>query len=246
VLVLAMPNGKTEPLLTALEAAGDRPELLVDVSADARFKDDWLYSVPELQAERLRGVNRIANPGCYATAMQLALAPIVDRLAAVPHCFGVSGYSGAGSKPGPNNDVERLEGGVRPYGLNGHIHEREVSRQLGIPVRFAPSVAPFFRGIVLTALCEVDVPMTAGELSRFYRERYADAPLVRILGEEMPRVQEVVGTPHAFIGGLGVDPNHPRRISVVCTIDNLLKGAASQAVQNFNLALGIDPLTGLV
>jgi len=244
VLFLAMPNGETGAFLAELDAAGAAPEVLIDVSADMRFDRDWVYSVPELHGDRVRGARRISNPGCYATAMQLALAPIVGRLAGTPHCFGVSGYSGAGSVPNPKNDVDRLRDGILPYALNGHLHQREVSLHLGRPVRFAPSVAPFFRGIVLTVLCELASPVTTEEVNGLYEDFYTNASLIELIGRDMPRVQDVTGSPRAVIGGASVDQHDPRRVSVVCVIDNLLKGAASQALPNLNLSLGHRSLIG--
>lgn len=245
VLILALPNGHAQAMLESIERAGGTPELVLDLSADMRFDGSWTYCVPELHGERVAGAERISNPGCYATAMQLALWPVRERLVGLPHCFGVSGYSGAGSKPSEKNDEARLTGGVLPYALAGHTHEREVSHQLGRAIRFAPSVAPFFRGIVLTAMFELESPTDAGTMSARFASFYAEHPLVRSIGERMPRVQEVVGTPGAVIGGITVDGAHPNRVSVVCVIDNLLKGAASQAVQNINLALGLEPLAGV-
>jgi len=244
VLFLALPNGESGSFLAALERAGAAPRVIVDLSADHRFDDGWTYGLPELDAARLTGARRIANPGCYATAMRLALAPVRDSLAATPHVFGVSGWSGAGSTPNDRNDVDALRDSVLPYSLAGHLHEREASHHLDRPVRFAPSVAPFFRGIVLTLLAELDSPQTEESLVGRYEDFYAAAPLVRC-ARRTPRLADVVETPGAIVGGFCVDGEAPRRVGVVCVIDNLLKGAASQAIQNVNLALGLPAELGL-
>jgi N-acetyl-gamma-glutamyl-phosphate reductase len=244
VLVLALPNGGAQSFVDAIQTTNTAPRLILDLSADMRFTPNWTYAVPELHAHRLPGSRRIANPGCYATAMQLALTPVMRFATDTPHCFGVSGYSGAGAKPSPRNDPAALEGGVLPYALAGHIHEQEVSEHLGRRVRFSPTVAPFFRGIVLTAQFDVPDGTTTAQISKQYEEAYAEHPLVQILGETMPRVQDVAHTPAAQIGGITIDPCCPTHAGVVCVIDNLLKGAASQAIQNINLALNLPPLLG--
>src|SRR5690606_2748637 len=107
------------------------------------------------------------NPGCYATAMQLAISPLLDRLAGPPQCFGVSGYSGAGSTPSDKNDVDKLRDNLMPYALADHLHEREVSRHLGVPVEFMPHVAPHFRGITMTVNMHLREPLAlAGDEAR--------------------------------------------------------------------------------
>lgn len=246
VVALSLPNGRACEVVDALDRLDRPPMVVIDLSADFRFDSTWVYGLPETGREQIRGAKRIANPGCYATAMGLSLAPLRKRLAGVPHCFGVSGYSGAGSTPSERNDVAGLAGGVLPYSSVGHLHEQEVSHTLGRPIRFAPSVAPFERGIVMTTLFELDAPTDAAELESFYQDAYGDEPLVNVIGAEMPRVQGVVGTPGAIVGGIQVDSDHPTRGAVVCVLDNLLKGAASQAIQNINLALGLPEYEGIL
>lgn len=241
-VVLALPNGAAAPYVAAVEQA--RPAcVIVDVSADHRFDDGWRYGLPELYRGALRGARRIANPGCYATAAQLALAPLRDRLAGPPRIFGVSGWSGAGTTPSPRNDPEVLRDNLVPYDLVGHGHEREIARGLGCAVHFLPHVAPFFRGITLTIDCELDAPASEAELRGMFAKAYRGEPLVRVLeGEAPPLVRDAAGTHQVQIGGFRTQG---RRAVVVATIDNLLKGAASQVVQNLNLALGLDELAGI-
>ncbi len=241
-LILALPNGHAAAIVDALDRAGADP-VVVDLSADFRFDDGWRYGLPERRREALRGCRRIANPGCYATAFQLAVAPLLDQLAGPPHGFGVSGYSGAGTTPSERNDVERLTGGILPYSLTGHIHEAEVGRQLGRPVCFIPHVAPFFRGITLTASMELRAPLTGEQLVARYRDAYAGEPLVAVT-DSIPRIQDHVGRHHATVGGFAVSADG-RHAVVVAALDNLLKGAATQAVQNLNLACGLDELEGI-
>ncbi|MDX1381350.1 MAG: N-acetyl-gamma-glutamyl-phosphate reductase, partial [Xanthomonadales bacterium] len=166
--VLALPNGQAAEYVAAIDALGN-DAVVVDLSADHRFDDAWVYGQPERFRERISGARRIANPGCYATGMQLALAPLIDRLQAPPVVFGVSGYSGAGSTPSRKNDPDVLRDNLLPYALADHVHEREVSRHLGHEVRFLPHVAPFFRGISLTVSVLIDPPMEPDELEALYR-----------------------------------------------------------------------------
>lgn len=241
-VVLALPNDKGGPFVEALEEAAPGT-VIVDLSADRRFDPQWAYGLPELGRAGIRGATRIANPGCYATAMQLAIAPLLDQLAGPPQCFGVSGYSGAGTTPSDRNNPELLQGNLMPYSLANHIHEREVAAHLGVPVEFMPHVAPHFRGITMTVNLWLREPMQRDAVERAYRRRWANEPLVEVV-EEAPWVSRIAGRHGAQVGGFTVAPDG-RRVVVVATLDNLLKGAATQAMQNLNLALGFDEFTAI-
>jgi N-acetyl-gamma-glutamyl-phosphate reductase len=241
-VILALPNGLAAPFVAAIDA--QRPDtVLLDLSADYRFNDGWYYGLPELTRAQAVGQRRISNPGCYATAMQLALAPLCDVLDGPAQCFGVSGYSGAGTTPSERNDPELLRDNLMPYSLVGHLHEREVTRQLGHAVEFMPHVAPHFRGLTITANAHLSQPMTRDEVLQRYLRHYGDEPLVRIV-EQAPWVSRIAGRHHVEIGGFTLAADG-RRLVVVATEDNLLKGAATQALQNLNLAFGLDEMTGL-
>ncbi|EQD60838.1 N-acetyl-gamma-glutamyl-phosphate reductase [mine drainage metagenome] len=242
-VILALPNGKAAPYVAAIDAQAPRT-VIVDLSADHRFDDAWYYGLPELTRARYAGQRRISNPGCYATAMQLALAPLREHLAGMPVCFGVSGYSGAGTTPSDKNDADKLRDNLMPYQLTGHVHEREASHQLGLPVAFMPHVAAHFRGITLTAHVSLARALADVETLRaLYRARYAREPLLHVL-DAAPWVSRIAGRHHVDIGGfaLGADG---RRAVLVVTLDNLLKGAATQALQNLNLALGFAEFEGI-
>jgi len=244
VWILALPNGASGPWVEAIGSA--HPDaLIVDFGADYRFDPEWTYGLSEWNRSALAGAKRIANPGCYATGAQFALLPIRDYLTRPPVIFGVSGYSGAGKTPSPRNDQARLEGNLIPYDLVGHGHEREISAHLGRPVRFHPHVAPFFRGISLTISVNLSMEMTPDGLVEVFREAYRQAPLVEI-SENIPEIRDVAGRSGLKVGGFAVDPRRPYRVTFVAVLDNLLKGAASQAIQNINLALGLDELSGMV
>lgn len=241
-IVLALPNGKAAPYVAAVDVQSPQ-SIVVDLSADYRFDQAWYYGLPELTRRRYAGQRRISNPGCYATAMQLAIAPLQDKLAGPPVCFGVSGYSGAGTTPSEKNDPNKLRDNLIPYSLTGHVHEREVTRQLGVPVELLPHVAAHFRGITMTVNLWLTQALAAAAIKAQYRAFYANEPLVRVL-DDTPWVSRIAGCHHAEIGGFTVAAGG-KRVVVVSTLDNLLKGAATQALQNLNLALGMPELTGI-
>lgn len=241
-VILALPNGKAAPYVAALDAV--KPDtVIVDLSADYRFDAGWYYGLPELTRARYAGQKRISNPGCYATAIQLAVAPLLDQLAGPPQCFGVSGYSGAGTTPSDKNNPELLRDNLMPYALTNHVHERETSAQLGVPVEFMPVVAPHFRGITMTVNLWLQQPMTLDAIKARYSQRYADEPMVEVI-DEVPWVSHIAGKHGAQIGGFTLAPGG-KRVVLVATLDNLLKGAATQALQNLNLALGLDEFTAI-
>jgi len=241
-VILALPNGKSGEIVAALDAQAP-DTLIVDLSADYRFDQGWYYGLPELTRANYAGQKRISNPGCYATAMQLSIAPLLDLLAGPPQCFGVSGYSGAGTTPSDKNDTDKLRDNLMPYALADHMHEREVSRHLGVPVEFMPHVAPHFRGITMTVNLWLNKAMGVEDIRALYRSRYAGEPLIRIL-DEAPWVSRIAGKHGVEIGGFTVAPGG-KRVVVVATLDNLLKGAATQAMQNLNIAFGFDELTSI-
>ena len=131
-----------------------------------------------------------------------------------------------------------------PYALTDHVHEREVTRHLGVPVEFMPHVASHFRGITMTVNLWLQRSATRESIAARYREFYAGEPLVRIV-DEAPWVSRIAGKHHAEIGGFTVAPGG-KRVVVVATLDNLLKGAAGQAVQNMNLMCGWNEEEGLL
>ncbi len=243
VAVLALPNGLAAPWVEAFERI--RPEtLLLDLSADYRFDAGWYYGLPELTRDAYAMQRRISNPGCYATAMQLAIAPMRDVLAGPVQCFGVSGYSGAGTTPSDKNDPVKLKDNLMPYGLIGHIHEREVTAQMACEIQFMPHVAPHFRGLSITANLPLARSFELDEIQSRYRQRYGNEPLLEV-SDAVPWLSAVADTPKAQVGGFTL-ASDGRRLVVVSVLDNLLKGAASQALQNINLGLGLPETTGIL
>ena len=231
--VLGLPNGLSAPLVDAIEARSP-DSVIVDLSADWRGADGWTYGLPELGRDALRGARRIANPGCYATAAILCLWPVADLLVAPPSCFGVSGWSGAGTTPSDKNDPARLKDNVLPYGFGGHGHQAEIGRAIGRDVIFAPHVASFFRGLIVTATSPITRAHSLDELQARYRTAYADSAVVRCQ-DAPPEPVDVAGTAAAVVGGLALD-EATGVLTAACALDNLLKGAASQAMENLRLA----------
>jgi N-acetyl-gamma-glutamyl-phosphate reductase len=231
--------------------------IVVDLSGAHRLKDaaryaewygfehprpaeltEWSYGLPELTPPFGR---LIANPGCYATAALLALAPIAD--AVEPDCVVVdakSGVSGAGRALKPSSHAAVVLDNVSPYRVGTHQHEPEIEQLLGFPVSFVPHLVPLRRGIVATCYARAS--------SAHVRERleaaYAQAPAVTVLPEGVvPDVQRVQATDAAEVSVF--DDRATGRVIVICAIDNLGKGAAGQAIQNANVALGYSEAAGL-
>ena len=253
IWVMALPNKVCIPFVEAIEKVNNcTNSKIIDLSADFRFvnENDWKYGLPELTDRSLiQKAKKISNPGCYATGSQLSIAPLNDLVAGLPVVFGVSGYSGAGTKPSPKNDVENLNNNLIPYALTDHIHEREISKRLGQQVAFIPHVGQWFQGISLT----VSIPLknkennqyTSESIAQIYKDFYKNEPLIKVLnvGQEVT-VKNIGGYHGVVIGGFKVNAAGDR-VVVTTMIDNLLKGAATQCLQNINLALGYSEYEGI-
>lgn len=249
--IMALPNNVCKPFVEAIEEVGGTKSKIIDLGADFRFDNTgkWTYGLPELKGrEGIMIADKISNPGCYATCAQLSLAPMKGYVDpnAKPNFFGVSGYSGAGTKPSNKNDPAFLKDNIIPYALTDHIHEREIGFQLGVPSAFMPHVGSWFQGIAMT----VNIPLkenhglTAEKVDEIYNEFYKGEKLVKIIGEEIPLVRDISGKHGCTIGGFKLSAAGDRLVVVGC-IDNLLKGASTQCLQNMNLALGYDEYEGI-
>jgi N-acetyl-gamma-glutamyl-phosphate reductase/acetylglutamate kinase len=242
--VMALPNGVCAPFVQAVNEVQVDKSLIVDLSADYRFTDEWTYGLPELvNRNDIRKATRISNPGCYATGSQLAIAPLTQYISESPTVFGVSGYSGAGTKPSPKNDPTFLKDNLIPYSLTDHIHEREVSHRLGTKVNFIPHVAPYFQGINLTVNIPLNKTFKSSEIKELYEQKYSGEQLIKVV-DDIPLVKDNFEKHFVRIGGFGVHSSG-KRVVIVASIDNLLKGAATQALQNMNLALGYNEYEGI-
>lgn len=246
IVVLALPNGLAKSFVEKIEQ-NKNCKVIIDLSADYRFDGAWVYSVPEVGSNGINlaagnseqsDILKISNPGCYATAMQIAIAPFLGNIKGRVNCFGISGYSGAGTKPSANNDPENLKDNILPYGLVEHIHEKEVSYQLKQPVSFSPHVASFFRGITMTVQIKLMQPSTEAEVFKLFTDYYKEQKLIKV-EQTIPTIQQVNHTPLSYVGGFKLSTDGTR-VTVVSCLDNLLKGAASQALQNIALACDIE------
>jgi N-acetyl-gamma-glutamyl-phosphate reductase len=195
----------------------------------------WSYGLPELYpaAGRL-----VANPGCYATAALLALGPLAGELETAI-VDAKSGVSGAGKTLKPSSHAGFVLENLSPYAVGAHRHAPEIAQQLGVPVCFVPHLLPVRRGLLATCYVQTDADVRA-----LLEEAYASSPVVRVLPEGLePELSRVQATDAAEIGVFS-DAATGTAI-VICALDNLGKGAAGQAVQNANLALGVDETAGL-
>jgi N-acetyl-gamma-glutamyl-phosphate reductase len=215
---------------------------IIDLSQDFRFCDGSVYGLPELYREAIPGARIVANPGCYATVAILAACPII-RQASVKHVVFdcKSGYSGAGRTPSVLNDPHHYENNVIAYRIARHRHVREIAACFSdvaypVPVSFTPHVIPLFRGIMCTAHILLNQEVSAEQVFQIYQESFCDEPFVKVLSDRVPELHDVQGSNMCCLGGFEIDDTG--RLVIVATIDNLIKGASGQAVQNMNLMLG--------
>jgi N-acetyl-gamma-glutamyl-phosphate reductase len=220
--------------------------VVVDLGGEHRLKDDaqamhwygtapgaWSYGLPELYPPQ---GELIANPGCYATAALLALGPLPVEGAVVD---AKSGVSGAGRSLKASSHAGAVLENLTPYAVGAHRHAPEIAQQLGFPVCFVPHLLPVRRGLLATCYVQTDADVRA-----LLEDAYGSSPVVRVLPEGVtPELSRVQGTDAAEIG-VFADAATGTAI-VICALDNLGKGAAGQAVQNANLALGLDETAGL-
>ena len=261
VVFLALPHGESGPLVAQL------PEGLpvIDLGADVRLGDQaawtrfygtpyagqWPYGLPELFRDDLRGARRIANPGCYPTSVALALAPLLAAgLVELQDLVVVaaSGTSGAGRAAKPNLLGTEVMGDLSAYKVGAHQHTPEIRQTLSrvaggeVSLSFTPVLAPMPRGILAT--CTARTTASEAELRTALLDQYADEPFVHVLPPgQWPHTAATAGS-NACQLQVAVDADAGRAI-VVSAIDNLGKGAAGQAIQCANLALGFDETAGL-
>jgi N-acetyl-gamma-glutamyl-phosphate reductase len=199
--------------------------------------DPWSYGLPELYPSSGR---LIANPGCYATAALLALGPLANAVEPAGVVVDAkSGVSGAGRSLKPTSHASFVLENFSPYAVGAHRHAPEIAQQLGFPVCFVPHLLPVRRGLLATCYVQAD-----GDVRRLLEAAYATSPVVRMLREgTVPELSRVQGTDTAEIGVF--EDGATGTAIVICALDNLGKGAAGQAVQNANRALGLDETMGL-
>ncbi|MUJ21182.1 N-acetyl-gamma-glutamyl-phosphate reductase [Aliivibrio fischeri] len=206
--------------------------------------DKAVYGLAEWNAEAIAKAQLVAVPGCYPTASQLALKPLVKSELLDKNQWPVinatSGVTGAGRKASLTSSF--CEVSLQPYGVFNHRHQPEIAAHLGCDVIFTPHLGNFKRGILATITTKLAKGVTEKEIQEAFETAYTQTPAVRLLGNEMPKIQSVEKTPFCDIGWK-VQGEH---LIVVSAIDNLLKGASSQAMQCINIRFGFPVLTALI
>ncbi len=260
LVFLALPDTAAAELAPRLVQQGVR---VIDLSgafrllrADARAR--WYpetrdvppgtaYGLTEWEQQTVAGARLVANPGCYPTASLLALLPLFRAGLLAPGADIIvdakSGVSGAGKTPSERTHFSECHGSLSAYGVFGHRHGVEIEQGLGREVTFTPHLVPLDRGILATIYVRVPAGTTEGALAAVFERAYAAAPFVRLTGDALPEIKHVAHTNFCDIGWR-VHPSG--RVILVSVIDNLLKGASGQAVQNMNVMLGVDQAIGLL
>ena len=216
----------------------------------AATQEQAVYGMPELHRKQIAGARLIANPGCYATSVILPLKPLVAAgLVDLKHGIvadSKSGVSGAGKTPTAKTHFMYAADNLSAYGVFGHRHTGELLEQIGISsgdIVFTPHLLPIPRGILSTIYVQFKEPQTRAGVMKVYREFFADSPMVRLFENGLPQIQNSVRTSYADIG-FQLDSSGKRAVIISC-LDNLLKGASSQAVQNMNVMQGWPESEGL-
>ena len=257
---LAVPEQTAAELAPGLVAAGVR---VVDLSGAFRIRDGaararWYpatkelpdgaaYGLTERYKDEVRRARLVANPGCYPTAALLALLPLKDAglldLSAGVIIDAKSGISGAGRAPSDRTHFSENHGSVSAYGIFNHRHVAEMEQELGAPVTFVPHLVPLDRGILETIYVRVAPGTADSQIADVFTRAYGQEPFVRLTGDALPEIKHVAWTNFCDLGWR-LDAGTGRLVLVAC-LDNLVKGAAGQALQNFNVACGFDERTAL-
>lgn len=267
VVFVALPHGHAMQVVPSLLAAGKK---VIDFGADYRLQnvavyEKWykvvhqspdtkaVYGLPELHREQIVGANLIANPGCYTTASILAIAPLLKSGLVETNSIIVdakSGISGAGRGLGLGYHYPEAAENIKAYNIGGHRHTPEIEQELSIvsgeeiTISFTPHLIPMSRGILSTCYMQLKADVNIDQVTDAYSQAYGQEFFVRLLGAgQYPGTKYVRGTNHCDIAW-HIDPR-TNRVIVVSAIDNLMKGAAGQAVQNMNLIFGLPETTGL-
>ncbi len=262
-IFIAAEHGQGAAIVSKLLDEGFAGKI-VDLSADFRLKqsdmydqwygfkhpapallDQFVYGMAEASSSYPEGTRFIANPGCFATGISLAVWPAVQHLDNPDvNITALTGASGSGATPKPTTHYPTREGNVRAYKVLRHQHLAEVNQLLNnqCHIAFTPVSGPWVRGIWGTARFKLPAQVTADDVAAWYNDAYANRPLVRLWPNNLPELRYVVQTPFCDIGWIVEGDD----LIVGFAIDNLLKGAASQAVQNLNLICNLPETTGLL
>lgn len=261
IAFLAVPEAAAADLGGALVKAGVR---VIDLSGAFRIRDEALrlrwypattalpdgvaYGLVEHYRDQVKGAQLVACPGCYPTAALLSLLPLA-RQGLVDTSAGVvvdakSGISGAGRTPSDRTHFSENHGSVAAYGVFSHRHVAEMEQELGAQITFVPHLVPLDRGILETIYVRTAPEATAEKIADALQGAYGREPFVRLTGDALPEIKHVAWTNFCDIGWRF--DRASRRLVVVSVLDNLVKGAAGQALQNFNVACGFDERTALL
>jgi N-acetyl-gamma-glutamyl-phosphate reductase len=258
---LALPDTVAAEVGPALAARGTR---VFDLSGAFRLRDEQLrqkwyphspgdlagapaptYGLTEHYRSALREATLIACAGCYPTAAILSLRPLVAAGLVEPGVIidAKSGVSGAGKTPSERTHFSECHGSIAAYGVFAHRHAAEIEQEVGVPVTFVPHLVPLDRGILETIYARLKPGVGAEQIAQALEAAYASSPFVRLTGSDLPEIKHVAHTNYCDIGWR-VD-RAGGQLVMVAVIDNLVKGAAGQAIQNFNVAFGFDETAGL-
>lgn len=253
---LALPDALAAEIAPRLADRGTR---VFDLSGAFRLRDpeqrqrwyphspasvvDVAYGLTERSRLELVNARLIACPGCYPTAAVLALQPLVSASLLEPGIIidAKSGISGAGKTPTERTHFSECHGSIAAYGVFAHRHAAEIEQELGVPITFVPHLVPIDRGIFETIYARLRHGVDAAAVEAALTRAYDGSPFVRLTGSDLPEIKHVVHTNFCDIGWM-VDRG--QLVMAVC-IDNLVKGAAGQAIQNFNVAFGFEETTAL-
>ena len=240
VLFLCSAHGKSREFWEQNEMPAGLK--VVDLAQDFRDESEgYVYGLPEWQRDKIRGARKIANPGCFATAIQLALLPLAKAglLQSPVHVTAITGSTGAGVKPSATTHFSWRSDNLSTYKVFEHQHLKEICRNLGFDsIQFVPMRGDFARGIF--ASVTVDCPLDGEAALKLYQDYYADAAFT-FVSERPVDLKQVVNTNKCIVAL----EKHGETLVVSSVIDNLLKGASGQAVQNMNLIFGLPETTGL-
>jgi N-acetyl-gamma-glutamyl-phosphate reductase len=257
-IFLALPDHASAEIAPELVSRGKR---VFDLSGAFRLRDAeqrrrWYPHTPDIAATVVYGLTEryrkdlansplIACAGCYPTAAILALQPLIDaRLTDGPIIIDAkSGVSGAGKTPTERTHFSECHGSLSAYGVFSHRHSAEIEQELGVAVTFVPHLVPIDRGILETIYVTLRAGASETDVAAALGAAYAESPFVRLTGHELPEIKHVAHTNFCDIGWRVNEQT--RQVVLVSCIDNLVKGAAGQAVQNFNVAFGFDERLGL-
>jgi N-acetyl-gamma-glutamyl-phosphate reductase len=260
VVFLAVPDTLSAEVAPALAARGRK---VFDLSGAFRLRDQgnrkrWYphspspspnvsvaYGLTEQNHDAVRSAQLIACPGCYPTAAILSLQPLVNAGLIEPGVIidAKSGVSGAGKTPTERTHFSEVHGSLSAYGVFSHRHAAEIEQELGTPVTFVPHLVPIDRGILETIYARLRPGIGGREIGAALEAAYGTSPFVRLTGGDLPEIKHVAHTNFCDIGWRVNEPGG--QLVIVACIDNLVKGAAGQAIQNFNVAFGVEETVGL-